>query len=223
MRGKESHGALNLRPPDKTKRAPRRWQRTGTNQVCNHAGRFEDCDASAAVVVRPWALVVEMAAVDDLFGRGVGRDRAGARDDRGDDSPVTGFDYGLNVRIQQYKFPRLKLRPQCFCGRRRNHEGKARWLARIEMAPPNQSFIEPGPCGHLIRHVADNSRRAMLDDGHLLHAGQDPVGQNDLSTNILTLVVRFASTVSNVNQFSFDVGAVAIVGKSDRISRPTTD
>ena len=93
------HRALNLRPPDKAQRAFRTWQGSAGDKPGQHSSRFQDGYAAASIVIRPRALVIQMAAVDDLPAFGIGP-RNGATNH----GPVSRANFGLHFGGQNNGF-----------------------------------------------------------------------------------------------------------------------
>src|SRR6202040_338510 len=131
----------------------------------------ENRDASAAIVVRSRTLVIEMTAINNFSGSGVGAGNCG-----GHDRPVARTDGRFHVGIQNYVLAAVQSGSQRLSCLARDHEGKSGWLTRIEMPPANDGCIQSGPRGGLVRHVADDASRAMLGNSQLLHAGQNAIG-----------------------------------------------
>ena len=95
--------------------------------------------------------MIEVATVDDFARRGIG-----AGNGAGHDGPVAGADFGFDVSVESDLFSSAQAGAECFGGLAGDHESEARGLAGFEMSPANQGWVEAGPRGGLVRHVADD-------------------------------------------------------------------
>jgi hypothetical protein len=79
MPAQESHGAFDLGPPDEAQGPAGARQAPVGNQAIEQPRCFENGHTAAAVIVGAGSLMIQVAAVDDFAGLGIG-----AGDDGGD-------------------------------------------------------------------------------------------------------------------------------------------
>ncbi len=180
MAGEKRHRALDFRPPDKTQCALRAGQYAGLDRPRQHARRFQNRHAPAAIVVGARALMIEVTTVDDFALAGIrsvriGRIGLGPRNRRRYHRPMAGADRRLHVRIEPDRSAASQPRAQCFRGLARDHEGETRRLSRIQMSPAHDRLVEAGPRGGLIRHVADDACHPMRPNRERLHARKNAI------------------------------------------------
>ena len=137
MAAEVGHGAFHLRSPDEAQRAFRTRQRSTADQPRQHARRFQNGHASAAVVICARPLVIQMAAVNDFAAR-----RVGAGNDAAHHRPVSRTDFSFHLGVQNDLLSRAQTCPQRLGGVPRNHESESRRLARIQMAPTHHGAIQ---------------------------------------------------------------------------------
>ncbi len=129
-------------------------------------------------------------------------------------------DSRLHVSIKNDGIASSQARAQGFGSLTRDHEGETRRLARIQMSPANDRFVEPRPCSCLIRHVADDPRGTMFGNRQRLHTREHTVRQNDLPTHVVARVIGLAGAVAHVDQFGFHIRAVTVIGEPNGIGHP---
>ena len=96
MAAQIGHGAFNFGPPHEAQRAL--WARQGStaDQSRQHASRFQNGHATAAVIVCSRPLMVQMAAVNYFAAAGVG-----PGNDAAHDGPMAGPDFSFHFRAAE--------------------------------------------------------------------------------------------------------------------------
>ena len=220
-RAEIGHRPFNFGPPNEAQRPLRTRQASVANQLHQHASRFQNGHASAAVVICSRPRVVEMAAVNNF---------AAGRISAGDDSayyrPVPGPNLGLYFRVQ--KRSRFSC-PQSAAQRFRRvacetHEGETLRAGAHPVWPHGAQSVRSSPDHAVIWFgisLTMPTAPYLTTASQGLHPCQDAIRQNDLPPHIVAAVVSLMAAVADIDERRLHIRRMTVVSQPNRDRWPS--
>src|SRR6266446_3360369 len=205
---------LNLRRPEKSNRPRRPCQLPLRNQFLQRPSHLQNRHAPARIVVRPWPLMIQVAAKHNLL---LLQFRIRAWNRRRHHFICARVLSRLHHRMQPNRFPAPQPLPQSPRRLQRHHEPKRLvWRESLQMPPPNQILILAPPRRLLVLRIADNPHHPKFPNRQILHRPRLRPHQNNLSSNILPRVVAILRAFAYVHQLRNHVRRLTVLRQHNR-------